>query len=64
MEYPDVLLLDEPFNALDDESYIEAKNVLLEMKNNFNTTIVIATHDKCSYDIFDYKLRIKDGKLQ
>lgn len=64
MEYPDVLLLDEPFNALDDESYIEAKNILLEMKNKFNTTIVIATHDKSSYDIFDYTLKINEGKIQ
>ena len=64
MEYPDVLLLDEPFNALDDESYQDTKKILLDLRDNYNTTIIIATHDKSSFDIFDHTIKIKDGKIE
>ena len=42
MENPDVLLLDEPFNALDDENFTNMVNILKEIKND--KIIVIAAH--------------------
>ena len=63
MEYPDLLLLDEPFNALDSKSYEKTKKILLKVKKENKTTIIIATHDKNSSDIFDSTVKIENGKL-
>lgn len=48
MESPDVLLLDEPFNALDDESVGNVKELLNEM-NEKGTSIVVVSH---TIDVF------------
>lgn len=44
MENPDILLLDEPFNALDSKSIEAVKALLLDLRNN-GTAIVIAAHN-------------------
>ena len=45
MVYPDILILDEPFNFLDPSSQIEMK-CLLEWENNkFGTTVFISSHN-------------------
>ncbi len=43
MENPDVLLLDEPFNALDDTNYDCVVNILRDMKKQ-DKLIVVAAH--------------------
>ena len=45
MEEPDVLLLDEPFNALDSESVETVKELLREQKA-LGTTILFTSHNK------------------
>lgn len=45
MEEPEVLILDEPFNGLDEKSTNKMRNILKEEKNN-NKIIIIATHIK------------------
>jgi len=42
---PDILLLDEPFAALDSQSRGEMQELLLEIWAKFRTTIVFVTHD-------------------
>lgn len=44
MESPDILLLDEPFNALDEESSENIKKILVAMRDN-GTAVVIVSHD-------------------
>ncbi len=44
MESPDVLILDEPFNALDASSVVMMRNLLVEMKNN-GCAILLASHN-------------------
>lgn len=44
MEYPEILLLDEPMNALDKNSIISTRKVLNELKEN-GTTILIVSHN-------------------
>lgn len=45
MENPDVLILDEPFNGLDEESAKNIRNILLEEKQK-GKLIILATHIK------------------
>lgn len=42
---PDVLLLDEPFGALDAFTRIEMQDVLQQVWRHYNTTAVLVTHD-------------------
>lgn len=45
MEHPRLLLLDEPFNALDKEVNQTVKNILLDMNQNEKVTILITSHN-------------------
>lgn len=45
MEKPDLIILDEPTNALDQEGVELVKNILIELKNQ-GKTILVASHDK------------------
>lgn len=64
MENPDILLLDEPFNALDEESCKKIKALLLQQKER-GATIVIVSHElniiraEC-----DYIYSMTDGILK
>lgn len=45
MEDPDVLILDEPFNGLDEKSAAQVRNILLQEKQK-GKLIILATHIK------------------
>lgn len=45
MEHPRLLLLDEPFNALDKEVNQTVKNILLDMNQKEQVTILITSHN-------------------
>lgn len=63
MENPDILLLDEPFNGLDNESVLLIKKMLLEFKKN-GKTIIIATHIKEDIENFcDEVIRFDAGSI-
>src|SRR5438876_12262409 len=42
---PDVLLMDEPFGALDPHIRIKMQELMLAIERRLNTTIVFVTHD-------------------
>ena len=42
---PDVLLMDEPFGALDPHIRIKMQELMLEVERRVNTTIIFVTHD-------------------
>jgi ABC-2 type transport system ATP-binding protein len=64
MENPDVIILDEPFNALDDSSLIFVKQKLLEIKEKNISTIIIASHDKSIIEeICDEVIQMQDGRI-
>ncbi len=50
MENPDILILDEPMNALDNNGVEEMRNVLLKMKEQ-GKLIIIASHVRDDIDI-------------
>lgn len=64
MESPDILLLDEPFNALDDESCKTVKEILKEQRNR-GAAIVIVSHE-LNYirEECDCIYKMTDGVLQ
>ena len=63
MEKPEILLLDEPFNGLDDESVKLIKKLIIDLKNSGNT-IIIATHIKDDIENFcDEVIRFDMGTI-
>lgn len=42
---PEMLLLDEPFSALDHELRMEMRSLLLEVRRRFDIPVVLVTHD-------------------
>ncbi|GIM45716.1 putative ABC transporter ATP-binding protein YybJ [Collibacillus ludicampi] len=63
MEKPDLLVLDEPTNALDEEGVELVREILLEEKER-GATILIASHNKDDIEILaDEKFQIHEGKL-
>ncbi len=65
MEYPSILILDEPFNALDDKSLELVKETIININKTLNTTIFIASHDKNSIEeLCDRVINIKNGEIE
>lgn len=63
MENPDLIILDEPTNALDSDALILIKNLLLKLKND-NKLILIASHDKDELEFLsDEIFYIENGSI-
>ncbi|MCQ4087900.1 ABC transporter ATP-binding protein [Saccharibacillus sp. JS10] len=63
MEDQEVLLLDEPFNALDSESVHQIRALLLEFKKQ-GKTIFLTSHNQEDIDLLcDHVLKIEKSKL-
>lgn len=63
MEDPEILLLDEPMNGLDDQGVQEIRKVLLQQKDK-GKLIVIASHNKEDIDLLcDEIFRFDHGNL-
>lgn len=58
---PKVLLADEPSGNLDSENAFELHNLFLKLRNEFNQTFIIITHNPELAEIGDRKLEMKDG---
>lgn len=64
MEKPDIILLDEPTNGLDDSGVEEIRKVILEEKER-GALILIASHNKDDINLLtDEVYNISDGKLK
>lgn len=63
MENPDVLLLDEPFNALDDKN-LAVVCEQINLAREAGKIVVIASHGIISPDChIDYTIKMSEGKL-
>ncbi len=61
---PSIILMDEPFSALDPISRIQLQNELMKLNQSLKKTIVFVTHDiDEALKIADLVVLIKDGKL-
>ena len=45
MEDPKILIFDEPFRGIEEETVVKIRKILLELKTN-GKIIIIASHDK------------------
>ena len=61
---PAMLLCDEPTGALDSKTGVLILNLLQDMSNNRNTTVVIVTHNAILAQAADKVIRIKNGQIE
>lgn len=63
MENPDILILDEPMNGLDNQGVDDVRNILLKLKEE-GKTIILASHNKEDIEILCDEVHEMDhGKL-
>ena len=60
---PKVLLADEPTASLDSKKAYEVAQLLRDLAKDFNTTVIMVTHDTRLLDYCDRILEMEDGKL-
>ncbi|MGI6500714.1 MAG: betaine/proline/choline family ABC transporter ATP-binding protein [Anaerostipes sp.] len=61
---PEIILMDEPFSALDPMTRISLQDELIALREKINTTIVFVTHDMDeAIKIADRICIMKDGKI-
>ena len=62
-EKPDLIILDEPFNALDEKSRTRIKNIINE-RSEAGALVIVSSHDKeLLDDVCDEIINIQEGKL-
>ncbi|MBP3226008.1 MAG: ABC transporter ATP-binding protein [Methanobrevibacter sp.] len=61
---PAMLLCDEPTGALDSNTGVLILNLLQDMSNNRNTTVIIVTHNAILAEAADKVIRIKNGQIE
>lgn len=61
---PAMLLCDEPTGALDSNTGVLILNLLQDMSNNHDTTVIIVTHNAILAEAADKVIRIKNGQIE
>lgn len=63
MNYPKIILADEPTSDLDVENTKEVLEILKEINQKNNTTIILVTHDLACLDYADRVYTMSSGKI-
>jgi len=64
MNQPKLLLMDEPFSALDDKIKVKLQEEILKLHKVFGTTTLMVSHDaQTSYALADRILVLEQGKI-
>jgi len=61
---PDTILADEPSGNLDSASALELHNLFFSLRNSFNQTYIIVTHNADLANMADRKLTMRDGLIE
>lgn len=64
INHPSILLCDEPTGNLDSINSKAVIELLFDLSNEFNTTLIVVTHDKNIAEKFDRIITIRDGVLE
>lgn len=60
---PAIVLADEPTGSLDSHNRDEIKNIISDLREKYNQSFVIVTHDPEMADIADRKVQMQDGRI-
>jgi len=60
---PDIVFADEPTGNLDSANARELHKIFFDLRNEFNQTFLIVTHNEELADLCDRKLVMKDGRM-
>lgn len=60
---PSIIFADEPSGNLDSQNAEELHQLFFKLRNDFNQTFVIVTHNEHLANLSDRKLEIKDGRM-
>lgn len=60
---PEVILADEPTGNLDSKNAEELHRLFFELRNQFNNTFIVITHNPELAALADRKMKMVDGKL-
>ncbi len=61
---PKVIFADEPTGSLDSQNREELQQIFVKLKNKYNQTFVIVTHDSSLSSIADRVVLMKDGRIE
>lgn len=61
---PDIILADEPTGSLDRQNSKLLTRILFDLGKEYNTTIVVVTHDKEIAEMTERTITIVDGKIE
>lgn len=64
INHPSIVLADEPTGSLDSHNRDEIKGIISGLREKYNQSFVIVTHDPEIADIADRKVIIEDGIIQ
>ena len=64
VQQPDILLLDEPLSALDDEMRFKLQDYILKVHQKYKLTTFIVTHDLAEvFKLTNYVIKLNEGKI-
>lgn len=63
INHPSIVLADEPTGSLDSHNRDEIKNIISDLREKYNQSFVIVTHDPEIADIADRKVLMQDGLI-
>ena len=61
---PSIILADEPSGSLDSKNRKELHQLFFDLRDNFNQTILIVTHDEELANISDRVVHMRDGLIE
>jgi putative ABC transport system ATP-binding protein len=60
---PSIILADEPTGALDSKTGRMVLDILIELHEKYNVTLIIVTHDNDIANLAERRIKIKDGQI-